>query len=612
MAGNQLFSSVDSVESAPSDAASAPILTPLDAESPPILVAPPGAESPPSLRLHPVVARSSGGQLPSLLPFSSRSFFHVKNLSLSAGELSAFADLNAAAKASDNTTQPATYKIGFPEAPSLSWPRPPSSNEPDGDEDEVHALPSSSGSNAAAASNAARNCQLNVFNRSDPNLAWINGHPYMNRGALGKGAFAVVKKMDLLTPLGYTVCRDENGVPLFKDVDGDMMLRPLSEREWEVLGGNSERREQLREKIAAGRAGDPAWAQFLNFSGLPCALKDITVIPDDATMDRCLEEVRLLKLLNGVGSEHIVRLYDSETIWTPTCRNVAIVMELGEMDFAHYLKSSMDAVEIFAWWRQMVKALEAVHSQGIIHSDLKPSNFILVRKAAPLHSREHEQYTLKLADFGVSRQLKNSQTHLSMANCPGTLLYFAPEMVHSIGRHGETTTWSQQDCKLQVTTAADIWAMGVILHEMLHDGSTPYGHFKVYGHYRVLCAIADEKAARIRTLCPRLLEAPKTSSGVDDEAALLSQLSLAERLPLGSRERSRDFLRMPAAQRQHDLLLGFQLAQLQHKPGNRPTASHLSLLCDTADGFFREKNAGPTVLLANTTRVRTGRCVPEK
>ena len=638
-------SPVDSVESAAPDAARLPMLAPQD------------AASPPGLRLHPMVARSSGGQPPSLslLPFSSRSFFRVGG-TLSAGELSAFADLNAAAKASE--TQRATYKIGIPAAPSPSWPRAPNDSgsaisvvaprpisvvapAPEDGDDEVHALPSSSGINAAAASNAAPNCQLNVFNRSDPNLTWINGHPYMNRGALGKGSFGVVKKVDLLTPLGYTVCRDVDGIPLFKDVDGDMMLRPLSEKEWGVfLGGDAERRKQLREEIAQKAAGDPAWAQFLNFSGLPCALKDITVIPDDATMDRCLEEVRLLKLLNGVGSEHIVRLYDSQTIWTPTVRKLAIIMELGEMDFQHYLKSrpfimstsegdscfkiescssskarrgagdprkgSMDAVEIFAWWRQMVAGVQAVHSHDIIHSDLKPSNFILVRKAAPpapgggeAPRREHEQYTLKLADFGVSRQLRDSQTHLSMANCPGTLLYFAPEMVHSIG---SGTTWSH-DCKLQVTTAVDIWAMGVILHEMLHDGHTPYGHFRVYGHYRLMCAIADEKAARIRTLCPRLLEEPRRAGRAalvsnsssppsnaheeHDEGALLA---LANNLQMCSRQRSHDFLRMPAAQRQHDLLLGFQLVQLQHPAGDRPTANHLSVLCDTADVFFGSSN----------------------
>ena len=68
----------------------------------------------------------------------------------------------------------------------------------------------------------------------------------------------------------------------------------------------------------------------------------------------------------------------------------------------------------------MVAGVQAVHSHDIIHSDLKPSNFILVRKAAPAPGggeaprREHEQYTLKLTDFGVSRQLRDSQTHLSI------------------------------------------------------------------------------------------------------------------------------------------------------------------------------------------------------
>ena len=46
----------------------------------------------------------------------------------------------------------------------------------------------------------------------------------------------------------------------------------------------------------------------------------------------------------------------------------------------------------------MLEAVHVVHQQGIIHSDLKPANFLLV------------EARLKLIDFGIARTLQVSST----------------------------------------------------------------------------------------------------------------------------------------------------------------------------------------------------------
>ena len=189
-------------------------------------------------------------------------------------------------------------------------------------------------------------------------------------------------------------------------------------------------------------------------------------------------------------------------------RMLVILMELGEMDFATYWsKSALSAPEIFLWWQQMLAAVKVAHNAKIVHCDLKPQNFILVRRWSPwpllsggAHARcppaVPQQYMLKLSDFGVSRELDELNTHLSEEDSRGTATYMAPEMVHN----------SRSDGKVRFGMSVDIWSLGVILHELLHVGVRPYSHIeRLRNKCRLFLAIADANAARIRTSCPRLL-----------------------------------------------------------------------------------------------------------
>ena len=344
-----------------------------------------------------------------------------------------------------------------------------------------------------------------LFRSTDPSISWVKNHPYWDCDApLGHGAFGSVRKVKLLTPLGYTVHWEaDSGKPKFNS-DEDMLLREMTEEEWpQFVGGDDATLQSLKARVSAS----VQWCQQLNFSGLFCASKTIGATSKEM-FQRAREEIKLLNKL--ADSKHVVRMYDSEAIWRGEFGKVVIVMELGEMDFGDYLKSRslsdendeeaqdvpgsgdvfakagdtqetpqegergpMDAVEIFAWWQQMVAGVQAVHSHDIMHCDIKPSNFIMVRttrtsgtSSASSVRCEHHKYTLKLCDFGVSRQLEDSETHLSVVNAFGTLLYMSPEVLHTIEPH----------CKLHITKAGDIWGLGVILHQMLHSGSTPYGH----------------------------------------------------------------------------------------------------------------------------------------
>jgi len=79
-------------------------------------------------------------------------------------------------------------------------------------------------------------------------------------------------------------------------------------------------------------------------------------------------------------------------------------MECGEIDFAHILAKHsgvpLGLNFIRVYWEQMLRAVQAIHDEKIIHSDLKPANFLLV------------QGQLKLIDFGIAKRMGDDTTNI--------------------------------------------------------------------------------------------------------------------------------------------------------------------------------------------------------
>ena len=102
------------------------------------------------------------------------------------------------------------------------------------------------------------------------------------------------------------------------------------------------------------------------------------------------------------------------------------------------------APRVRGWVLQIASALAYIHSERVIHRDLKTANIFLTGRDGEL---------AKLGDFGISR-LMSSQTVLANTQV-GTPYYLSPELI--IGQDG-------------YDGRADVWSLGVILYELLAFG----------------------------------------------------------------------------------------------------------------------------------------------
>lgn len=137
---------------------------------------------------------------------------------------------------------------------------------------------------------------------------------------------------------------------------------------------------------------------------------------------------------------NIVRLYDHMEDHTKLYLIMEYVDKGTLFDLLHK-KGKLSEQETWNIFTQTCVGLNYLHSKNILHRDLKPENLLISKTNA-----------VKICDFGWSAQ----GTANRVTFC-GTLDYMSPEMLN----------------KLPQTNKVDVWAVGVLLYEMLH-ASPPF------------------------------------------------------------------------------------------------------------------------------------------
>jgi predicted Ser/Thr protein kinase len=182
---------------------------------------------------------------------------------------------------------------------------------------------------------------------------------------------------------------------------------------------------------------------------------------------RFQREAATIASLNHPG---IVRVYDFDAAEG----SLFIVMEyvegrtlrawLGECG-RFTAEVSLDLIQ------QLLSAVGAAHSHGVVHRDLKPDNVLI-----------SNQGKTKILDFGISKVIDDSRNLTATGSLVGTPAYMSPEQVK-----GE-----------EVDHRADVYALGAILYELMH-GEPPFAgsmaavlHSQVFDQPRPSTAIPPQ------------------------------------------------------------------------------------------------------------------------
>ena len=217
--------------------------------------------------------------------------------------------------------------------------------------------------------------------------------------------------------------------------------------------------------------------------GQMVAIKLLTLPPDedrrDEAIGRFLNEALAAARLR---SDHVVRIYDVGQLESGLPFMVMELLSGSDLGSILDQRGALPEAEAVDYVLQACAGVAEAHQAGIVHRDLKPTNLFVTQRSDGLP-------LLKVLDFGISKQLSDPAsgellpTFTSTRTLMGSPNYMSPEQVRDARR---------------VDARTDIWALGIILQELVTDAPV----FRGESFPGVCAAIVADPPMPVRTMRP--------------------------------------------------------------------------------------------------------------